>query len=107
MKLDTVIAGGTVVTPGGTFTGDVGIAGEKIVALGERLDHEGARVIDARGHHVIPGVGGGAVAPARPRSGTRAPPPKRSGPRAPSAAPSPPTTIGAARAPARAAASRR
>jgi dihydropyrimidinase len=56
MRLDKVIKGGNVVTPAGTFTGDIGIAGEKIVALGASLDAEGAQVIDARGHHVIPGV---------------------------------------------------
>jgi len=56
MRFDKVIAGGNVVTPGGTFTGDVGIVGEKIAALGATLDREGAQVIDARGHHVIPGV---------------------------------------------------
>ena len=32
MQLDTIVKGGTVVTPGGTFVGDVGIAGEKISA---------------------------------------------------------------------------
>ncbi|MDH5235921.1 MAG: dihydropyrimidinase [Gemmatimonadota bacterium] len=53
---DTVIKGGNVVTPGGSFTGDVGIKGEKIAALGESLDATGAKVIDAKGHHVIPGV---------------------------------------------------
>src|SRR5215207_11500087 len=56
MKLDRIIKGGNVVTPGGTFTGDVGIVGEKIAALGAGLDTEGAQVIDASGHHVIPGV---------------------------------------------------
>src|SRR5438128_2667683 len=56
MKLDTVVKGGTVVTPGGTFVGDVGIAGEKIAALGSSLDAPGARTIDATGHYVIPGV---------------------------------------------------
>jgi dihydropyrimidinase len=56
MRFDKVISGGTVVTPGGTFTGDVGIVGERIAALGAALDHDGAQVIDARGHHVIPGV---------------------------------------------------
>src|SRR5215207_4460145 len=56
MRFDKVITGGDVVTPGGTFTGDVGIRGEKIAALGEGLDTEGADVVDARGHHVIPGV---------------------------------------------------
>ena len=56
MRLDKVVRGGNVVTPGGTFTGDVGIKGEKIAALGAGLDTEGAQVIDASGHHVIPGV---------------------------------------------------
>src|SRR3954466_202817 len=56
MQLDTVVRGGTVVTPGGTFVGDVGISGERIAALGENLDAKGARVIEANGHHVIPGA---------------------------------------------------
>src|SRR5215217_2689027 len=56
MKLDTIVKGGTVVTPGGTFVGDVGIAGEKIAALGSSLDAPGARAIDATDHYVIPGV---------------------------------------------------
>ena len=56
MKFDRIVKGGNVVTPGGSFTGDVGIVGEKIAALGTGLDTEGAEVIDATGHHVIPGV---------------------------------------------------
>jgi dihydropyrimidinase len=56
MKLDTIVKGGTVVTPGGTFVGDVGIAGERIAALGAALDAPGARTIDATDHYVIPGV---------------------------------------------------
>src|SRR5256712_428034 len=56
MRFDSIIRGGNVVTPAGTYTGDVGIAGDKIAALGIDLDAEGARVIDARGHHVLPGV---------------------------------------------------
>ncbi|MFL5417459.1 MAG: amidohydrolase family protein, partial [Myxococcales bacterium] len=56
MKLDTIVQGGTVVTPGGTFVGDVGIAGEKIAALGAALDAPGATTIDAAGHYVLPGV---------------------------------------------------
>src|SRR5437868_12785999 len=56
MTYDTVVRGGNVVTPAGAFTGDVGISGEKIVALGTELDTAGATVIDASGHHVIPGV---------------------------------------------------
>ena len=56
MRLDRIVRGGQVVTPGGIFTGDVGIAGERIAALGEELPAEGAEVIDATGHYVIPGV---------------------------------------------------
>ncbi len=56
MQLDTIVKGGTVVTPGGAFVGDVGISGEKIAALGSTLDAPGATVIDAAGHYVIPGV---------------------------------------------------
>ena len=37
-RFDRVVKGGNVVTPGGTFTGDVGIQGEKITALGVDLD---------------------------------------------------------------------
>ena len=56
MQFDKVIRGGNVVTPGGIFTGDIGITGEKITALGTALDTAGADIVDATGHHVIPGV---------------------------------------------------
>ena len=56
MRYDRVVSGGNIVTPAGSFSGDVGIVGEKIVALGLSLDTTGADVIDAAGHHVIPGV---------------------------------------------------
>lgn len=54
--MDTIITGGNIVTPAGTFVGDIGIRGDKIAALGDSLDPTGATLIDARGHHVIPGV---------------------------------------------------
>jgi dihydropyrimidinase len=56
MKFDTVIRGGNVVTPAGSFVGDVGITGETITALGSDLSGGAGREIDARGHHVLPGV---------------------------------------------------
>ena len=56
MRFDRIIKGGNVVTPGGAFVGDVGIVGETIAAIGADLDDGGADVIDARGHHVLPGV---------------------------------------------------
>src|SRR5881628_1053973 len=56
MKFDRVIKGGNVVTPAGTFVGDVGITGGKIAALGLDLPADKSQVVDAKGHHVIPGV---------------------------------------------------
>ncbi|MFC1522599.1 dihydropyrimidinase [Elusimicrobiota bacterium] len=55
MSYDLVIKDGTVSTAQDTFKADVGIKGEKIVALGDSLDSRGARVIDARDRIVIPG----------------------------------------------------
>lgn len=52
--LDLVIRGGTVATAADTFDSDVGIRGERVVALGQGLP-PGAREIDARGHLVMPG----------------------------------------------------
>ncbi len=48
-----VLKGGTIVTPADTFRADVAIAGERIAAVGERL--EGERIIDADGLLVLPG----------------------------------------------------
>src|SRR5688500_18222188 len=57
VRLDCIVKGGNVVTPAGTFVGDIGIAGEKIIALGVDLEPApGTRVIDASGHYVLPGV---------------------------------------------------
>ena len=55
--LDLIIKGGQVVTPQGVGEMDVGIQGEKIVAVGwpGTLAADTARVIDARGKIVIPG----------------------------------------------------
>ena len=56
MAFDSVIKGGNIVTPSGSFIGDIGIVGEHIAALGQQLDSAGARIIDATGHHVLPGT---------------------------------------------------
>jgi len=46
-----------VVTPQGTSVVDIGIVGEKIAAIGPGLDDSPrAKIVDAAGHHVIPGV---------------------------------------------------
>jgi dihydropyrimidinase len=53
-RFDTVIRGGTLVTPLGTRRGDLGIAQGRIAAIADRL--EGAvEVIDATGLLVLPG----------------------------------------------------
>jgi dihydropyrimidinase len=54
MEFDTVIRGGHVVTAEQSLTGDVGIKGGLVAALGERLG-PAARDIDARGQLVLPG----------------------------------------------------
>ena len=55
--LDYVIRGGQVVTPGGVGEWDIGVRGEKIVAVAEAgaLTDSVGRVIDASGKIVIPG----------------------------------------------------
>jgi len=57
VQFDTIVRGGSVVTPDGTRVADIGIAGETIAAIGPDLAASaGTTVIDAAGHHVIPGV---------------------------------------------------
>lgn len=56
MKLEKIVRGGDVVTPEGVRRVDVGIAGEKIAAVGANLKSEGAEIVDAAGMIVIPGV---------------------------------------------------
>jgi dihydropyrimidinase len=55
--LDVVITGGTAVLPSGAQKADIGIAGEKIAAIGApgALAGLGGRVVDAAGQIVIPG----------------------------------------------------
>ncbi|MFQ5878645.1 MAG: amidohydrolase family protein [Dehalococcoidia bacterium] len=55
--LDLLIRGGTVVTPGGAGQWEVGVQGERIVAVAAPgvLPQEAERIIDATGKVVIPG----------------------------------------------------
>lgn len=58
MRLDTIIHGGRVVTAAETVRADVGIRGEKVVAIGTQLAKthaNGAKLVSARGRYVIPG----------------------------------------------------
>lgn len=54
MDYDLVIKNGTVITAAATFTADVGVNGERIVAIGEGLS--GVRSVDAAGMLVTPGA---------------------------------------------------
>jgi dihydroorotase len=59
MRFDLLIKGGDVVDPGAGLAGrlDVGIAGDRIVALEAQLPTESAwRVMDATGQYVTPGL---------------------------------------------------
>ncbi len=53
---DLVIKGGTIVNQDGVGAGDIGIAGGKIAHLGDIPGDQGARVINAGGLHILPGV---------------------------------------------------
>jgi dihydropyrimidinase len=55
--LDLIVNGGQVVLPERTANLDIGVKGEKIVAITNpgMLSYEGARVLDARGKIVVPG----------------------------------------------------
>jgi dihydropyrimidinase len=56
-KYTLVVKGGTLVIPGvGRVSADVGITGDKIVALGDDLAHRAEDVFDARGKVVLPGI---------------------------------------------------
>lgn len=53
---DLVIAGGKIASPGGLEEGDIGVRAGKIVEFGAPGALSGARSIDAKGLHVLPGV---------------------------------------------------
>ena len=53
---DLIIRGGTVVNQDGVGPRDIGVAGDKTVALGDLSRADAGAVIDATGLHVLPGV---------------------------------------------------
>lgn len=55
MQYDIAIVGGTIVTASDTYRADIGIRGERIVAIAQDLAAEAATVIDATGRLVMPG----------------------------------------------------
>lgn len=53
---DLVIQGGFIASPGGVAIGDIGVKDGRIAGFGGANTLSGARTIDARGLHVLPGV---------------------------------------------------
>src|ERR1700761_4786940 len=53
---ELILRGGTVVTPKGVQQSDIGIAEEKIIALGKDLPGSANEEIDAASLHIFPGV---------------------------------------------------
>jgi dihydropyrimidinase len=53
--VSTLIKGGRIITAADDYVGDVYIEDERIAMLGEALDIDADRVIDASGKYVLPG----------------------------------------------------
>ncbi|HEX4519167.1 MAG TPA: dihydropyrimidinase [Gaiellaceae bacterium] len=53
--MSVLIKGGRVVTASDDYIADVFVDGERVTLIGESLDHDADRVIDARGKLVLPG----------------------------------------------------
>ncbi len=53
--MSTLIKGGRIITAADDYVGDVYVDGERIAMLGESLDVDADRVIDATGKYVLPG----------------------------------------------------
>ena len=55
MKFDLLIKQGNIVTADASFKGDIAVKDGKIAVMGNKLDADAHRIIDARGRYVIPG----------------------------------------------------
>src|SRR5579871_2665472 len=53
--MSVLIKGGRIVTSADDYVADVFVAGERVTLIGESLDLDAERVIDARGKYVLPG----------------------------------------------------
>ncbi len=53
---DLILKGGTVITPGGAGTADIGVTGERIARIGDLSQASAGEVYDARGLTILPGV---------------------------------------------------
>ena len=53
--MSVLIKGGRIITAADDYVGDVYVEGERITLVGESLDVDADRVIDASGRYVLPG----------------------------------------------------
>ena len=53
--MSVLIKGGRIITAADDYVGDVFVEGERITTVGESLDVDADRVIDAEGRYVPPG----------------------------------------------------
>src|SRR5256714_9249531 len=53
--MSVLIKGGRIITAADDYVGDIYVEGERISLIGESLDLQGERVIDAAGKYVLPG----------------------------------------------------
>jgi len=53
--MSVLIKGGRIITAADDYVGDVYVEGERISLIGESLDLQAERVIDAAGKYVLPG----------------------------------------------------
>ena len=53
---DLLIKGGTIVTAGDIFAGDIAVKDGKVVLIGQELDQSAISVIDAKGKYLLPGA---------------------------------------------------
>ena len=53
--MSVLIRGGRIITAADDYVGDVYVEGERISVIGESLDVQADKVIDAAGKHVLPG----------------------------------------------------
>jgi len=56
MRFDLLLRGGTLVTPAGVATGDVGILHGRIADVGALGGADAEQIVDCRGLHVLPGL---------------------------------------------------
>jgi len=63
IRMSVLIKGGRIITAADDYVGDIYVEGERISLIGESLDLQAERVIDAAGKYVLPGLRRPSYAP--------------------------------------------